>query len=148
MAEFNLIQAEADALIKMEKHRINDERNSFPFGGESLTLPLQSPDKREGFLLDIYRGAKDLAKIRYQNRARQIIILVRLEIKGPPHRNPDEEEIPCPHLHLYREGFGDKWVIPLPTDIFKNIEDLWQTLEDFMKYCNITKTPFIERGLF
>jgi hypothetical protein len=44
MADMNLTQAEADALIAMEKHRINEERSDFPMGGQSLILPLQSPD--------------------------------------------------------------------------------------------------------
>ncbi|MFW9280162.1 DUF6978 family protein [Glaesserella parasuis] len=26
--------------------------------------------------------------------------MVRLDIEGPPHRNPDGEEIICPHIHL------------------------------------------------
>ena len=42
MADINLTQAEADALIAMEKHRVNDDRSDFPMGGQSLVLPLQS----------------------------------------------------------------------------------------------------------
>jgi hypothetical protein len=33
-------------------------------------------------------------------------------------------------------------------DGFPDMNDLWRTLEDFMRYCNITEPPFIERGLF
>lgn len=36
MADINLTQAEADALIAMEKHRVNEERSDFPTGGRSL----------------------------------------------------------------------------------------------------------------
>ncbi len=56
MADIHLTQSEADALIAMEKHRLNDERHSYPTSG-SLIIPLQSSDKREQFLLDIRRGA-------------------------------------------------------------------------------------------
>ena len=52
MANINLTQAEADALIAMEKHRVTDERTDFPMGGESVVLPLQSADRRQ-FLLDL-----------------------------------------------------------------------------------------------
>ena len=38
MAEINLTQSEADALIAMEKHRANEDRNSFPMGGQSLLV--------------------------------------------------------------------------------------------------------------
>lgn len=56
MADVILTQAEADALIAMEKHRVNEDRSDFPMGGESVVLPLQSADKREQFLVDLGRG--------------------------------------------------------------------------------------------
>lgn len=148
MAEINLTQAEADALIAMEKRRTNEDRNDFPMGGESMVLPLQSPDKREQFLLDLSRGRIDLVKVKMQNRGRQVVVLVRLDLGGAPHRNPDDEEIPAPHLHVYREGYADKWAMPVPADRFRATGDLWATLEDFMRFCNITQPPHIERGLF
>lgn len=148
MADINLTQAEADALIAMEKHRADEQQHRFPTGGEALILLLHSSDKREQFLLDISRGRIDLAKIKMQNRGRQVVVLVRLDLGGAPHRNPDGEEIPCPHLHRYREGYGDKWPFPVPADRFSNIGDAWATLGDFMAYCNITRPPHIERGLF
>ena len=83
-----------------------------------------------------------------QNRARQVVVLVRLDLGGAPHRNPDDEEILAPHLHMYREGYGDKWAISVPADRFTATPDLWVTLEDFMRFCNITQPPHIERGLF
>lgn len=146
MAELNLTQAEADALIAMEKHRVNEDRSDFPMGGQSLALPLQSPAKREHFLLDLNRGRIDLLKVKMQNRARQVVVLVRLDLGGAPHRNPDDEEISAPHLHVYREGYGDKWAVP--ADRFTATTDCWATLEDFMRFCNITQPPRIERGLF
>lgn len=147
MADIHLTQAEADALIAMEKHRVNEDRHDFPVAG-SLVVPLQSPDKREQFLLDIKRGRIDLSKATYQNRGRQVIVLVRLDLGGAPHRNPDGEELPCPHLHLYREGYGDKWAIALPSEKFSKTSNLWRTLEDFMRFCSITQPPWIEPGLF
>lgn len=148
MTDTDLTQAEADALITMEKHSINRDCHDFPTGGVSLIVPLQSSDRREQFLLDLSRGRIDLLRGKYQNRARQVIVLIRLDLGGPPHRNPDDEDIPCPHLHVYREGFGHKWAMPVPVDRFPRINDLWGTLEDFMRYCNITQPPRLERGLF
>lgn len=147
MSDMNLTQSEAHMLIAMEKHRADKQRRAFPMAGQSLIAPLQSVDGREQFFLDISRGRIDLRRGKYQNRARQVIVLVRLDFGGPPHRNPDDEEIPCPHLHVYREGYGDKWAMPIPVDQFPKLDDLWATLEDFMTYCNITQPPYIERGL-
>jgi len=148
MAEINLTQEEANVLIAMEKHRANEDRSDFPMRGQSLTLPLLSADKREQFLLDLSRARIDLQKVKMQNRGRQVVVLVRLDLGGARHRNPDGEEITVPHLHLYREGFGDKWAMRLPLDRFRNAADVWMTSEDFLRFCNITQPPHVERGLF
>ena len=91
--------------------------------------------------LNFYKGT-------YQNRGRQTVILARLDFGGAPHRNPDGEEVGSFHIHLYREGYGDKWAKPIPEEHFSNPEDHWQLLLDFMRFCNITKTPLIRRMLF
>ena len=148
MGETNLSQAEADALIALEKHRANEDRHDFPTGGQKLAIPLWSQDRREQFLLDISCGRIDLSRVTYQNRARQVVVLFRLDMSGPPHRNPNDEEISCPHLHMYREGYGDKWASPVPPDKFRRLSDLADTLEDFMRHCNIITPPRVERGLF
>ncbi len=148
MADINLTQTEADALIAMEKYRINESRSHFPLGGEFVSLPLESADRREQFLLDLSRGRIDLRKVKMQARGRQVVVLVRLDLGGAPHRNPDDAEIPAPHVHLYREGYGDKWAIPLPAEHFRDPSYVWITFEDFLRYCNITRPPHVERGLF
>lgn len=83
-----------------------------------------------------------------QNRGRQVVVLVRLDLGGAPHRNPDDTEVPAPHLHIYREGYGDKWAIAVPAEHFRDTGDRWATLEDFLRYCNVTQPPRIDRGLF
>ena len=148
MVEIYLTQHEADSLIQIEKHRINEETHALPLFGGSLIVPLVSFDKRENFYLDLSKSRIDFLKGKYQTRARQVIILVRLDFGGAPHRNPDDEEISCPHLHIYREGYGDKWAIPPPSDYFLNLLDLSQTIEDFMRFCNITHPPIFNREIF
>jgi len=148
MPELNLTQAEADALIALAKHRVDTREWDYPDLGGAVSVPLVSADRREQFVLDMRRGRIDLAKGTYQNRGRQVVVLVRLDFGGAPHRNPDGEEIGSPHLHLYREGFGDKCAVPVPKDRFTHLGDAWRTLEDFMRYCNIVEPPIIQRGLF
>ncbi len=148
MSDSDLTQAEADALIAMEKHRLDDSPWIYLSVGGSLSVPLVSADRQQNFMLDMSRGRIDLSKGKYQNRGRQIVVLVRLDFGGPPHRNPDGQEIACPHLHVYREGFGDKWAQPVPRDRFPDPSDLWETLHHFMAFCNITKPPLFQRGLF
>ena len=148
MADIDITQEKADELIAMEKHRVNEKEWLFSAPGERLAIPLISADKREHFMLNVSRAQVKLTKATYQNRARQAIILMRLDIDGPPHRNPDGVEIPCPHLHIYREGHGDKWAVPAPADRYPNTLDLFSTFETFMTHCNITEPPIVQKGLF
>ncbi|MGO8693194.1 MAG: DUF6978 family protein [Rectinemataceae bacterium] len=148
MAEISLTQSEADALIALAKHRADTTVWDYPDLGGGVSIPLISADRKEQFMLDLYRGRIDLTKGKYQNRGRQVVVLVRIDFGGTAHRNPDGEEIGSPHLHVYREGFGDKWAVPAPTDRFENPSDPWRMLEDFMRYCNVVDPPAIRRGLF
>lgn len=147
MSDISVDQATADALIATPKVRVNDEVSHYPGAGGYLTLPLLSSDGRESFHLDIRRGGIDLLKGTYQNRARQVVVLVRLDFGGAPHRNPDGREVPSPHLHIYREGYGDKWAFEVPRDRFSQIQDTWQTLQDFMRFCNVIDPPNIQKGI-
>jgi len=99
-------------------------------------------------MLDITRSQITLTKATFQNRARAAIVLMRLDLDGPPHRNPDGEEIPCPHLHLYKEGSADKWAVPAQIERYSNPSDLFATCDAFMLQCNITDKANIQKGLF
>jgi hypothetical protein len=148
MADISLTQFEANALLALEKHRVDDTLHEYPGLGGAIIVPLLSTDKRESFLLDVRRSRVNLAKGTYQNRARGAIILARLDFGGPPHRNPDDEEIQCPHLHVYREGYGDKWALALPPEHFPNVDDPFALVEAFMRFVNIVEPPHISRDLF
>jgi hypothetical protein len=148
MADIEITQGEADALIATEKRFVDDNDWIFPAPGQRIALELASLDKRENFTLDVTRAQIKLTKATYQNRARQAIVLMRLDLDGPPRRNPDGAEIPCPHLHTYREGFGDKWAIAAPVDRYPSALDLFSTCEAFMRHCNITGPSKMQRGLF
>lgn len=157
-----LSQSEADTLIKVKKKKSSLQDYDFPMTSENITMPVISEDETESFLIDVNRrGVIKLTKCSYQERYHGIIILVRLDIDGPPHTNPDVDQIPleylaryngsdipCPHLHLFVENYMDKWAIPAPIDDFKNTSDLYSTLGDFFEYCNVVEPPIIQKVLF
>ena len=147
MADYDLTQPEADALIALGKHRVDDRVWDYPGLGGGVSIPLTSIDKREQFVLDLRRGRIDLAKGSYQNRGRRVVSLVRLCFGGAPHVNPDGVEVDATHLHLYREGYGDKWAFPIPGYRFTDLGDRWQTFQDFLGFCNIVQPPNVRRGL-
>src|SRR5205085_5602469 len=105
-----------------------------------------STDGKEHFLLDFWRGTIRISKFKYQTRARQTTVLARLDIDGSPHTNPDGQVMAGSHLHLYREGFEDKWAFPVPGG-FTDPSDSQQTLLDFCGFCNIQAIPSTQAGL-
>ena len=143
-----LTQNEADALIKMNKIAINDQAINLPDFGGRVEIPLQSQDKQEQFVLNYRRGSIDLSKLNHHFRGRKNVGLVRLDIDGKPHRNPDGIEIGPNHLHLYRQGYELKWAFEIPEDKFPNLKNSYNTLLDFLKYLYVKKIPKFNQGLF
>ena len=136
MADIDLTQAEADTLIAMEKHRCSEETWTFPMRW-GIDLHSDSVHRWAGAVPARHeRGRIDFSKVKMQNRGRQIVVLVRLDLGGPPH------------VHVYREGYGDKWAFPVPGDRFRDVGDVWKTLDDFFGYCNVTRPPHVKHGLF
>jgi hypothetical protein len=151
MVDILLTQAEGDALLALEKKSAaNDSYIDLPDSGSSRSIEINfvSLDGREEFVLNYTRHSINISKRNHHFRGRKVIGLARLDLDGPPHRNPDDQEIGSRHLHLYREGYGLKWAFEVPTDKFTNLDDPLQTLEDFMYFCNIVQFPRINKGLF
>lgn len=140
-------QAHVDSLLRIEKHRVDQTAHDFPYPGTRIVLALKSADGEEHFLLDLNRGRANQAKMTYQTRYRQTIVLARLDFAGSPHQNPDGKIIPCPHLHVYRAGFGDKWAEPISVASFPNSTNLYQSAMDFMTFCNVTVRPIFTNRL-
>jgi hypothetical protein len=152
-----LTQAEADQLLTMPKAFIDARPIEL-----TLTMPMDqdreliSADRREGFILTIERGRRKRTRLKYQTRARKIIVLARLDLDGAPHRNPDDasyrpgEWLHGTHLHLYREGFEDRVAFEL-ADVedrpFRNTQDAVKSLEDFLRFCGVASRPPIQLGI-
>lgn len=146
--ESALSQNDADALIILDKKAVDDTRWSLPAGGAFTDIPLVSVDEREKFRLGVRHGNIELTKFTFTNLVRENIMLVRLDLNGPGHTNPDGEKLPCPHLHIYRVDYGDKWACVPPVDILNNLGNVYDTLDSFMRFCHVIRFPIIERELF
>lgn len=148
MGDINIDQAEADALLALEKVAADSKSYTVLSPGARTSIPLLSADKRERFHMDTSRSALLLSKVKLQSRARTAVVLARLDLDGAPHQNPDGQIVQCPHLHLYREGYADKWAEAPPPEHFAHLHDLWETLQDFMAFTNVSEPPSIVRGIF
>lgn len=156
-----ITQDEADYFFSMEKFPEEQKEYQFPSQGDKLIIPFTSADKHEGFLFDIYRGAIKISKLTYQNRVRKAYILRRLDLDSSAHLNPEVENVPLPllepyngkeiatpHLHIYVEGFGEKWAVP--ADLYLSIagKDSYEIMEEFFQYCNVKTMPRILKTIF
>lgn len=64
------------------------------------------------------------------------------------HTNPDGETFDGPHIHLFREGFDDKFAFPV-SEIGVDLADGMDiVLKRLLAYCYVTTIPVIEVGLF
>ena len=150
-------QLEADNLLQMPKVFVEPDPIEF-----SLMEPmdydreLRSVDRQEGFLLTVERGNRNRLRLKYQTRARRVIVLARLELNGPRHKNPPGCSykpglwISGTHLHLYREGFDDKVAYELdeaPNWTAGRITDGIVALEQFMRFCSVDQWPQIQTSI-
>ena len=105
-----LDQETVDRLLAIPKQLACVATIPFPPMGSSLVLDATDLEEKEQFKIDAQRrGRKKVTKCTYQMRHSQIEILLRVDIDGPPHDNPDGETVLCPHIHIYREGCADRW---------------------------------------
>lgn len=155
-----LPQAEADRLLQMPKEFVDQDPIEFhlnaPMNTERL---LRSIDRREEFILDMDRGNRKRIQLKFQTRARKVIILARLELSAAPHKNPPispykpGEELSGNHLHIYCEGFEDRIAYELSDVPDLGISQVFpdnpgvEYLERFMKFCRIQTWPSIQTVL-
>ncbi|KPV43182.1 DUF6978 family protein [Alicyclobacillus ferrooxydans] len=147
-----LSQNDADELLSMIKKIRETSPINFPKLGKSVQMEATSANETVKFVFDVNRkGTLKVTKVTYQTRYQKSVILLRLDIDGPEHLNPDGTIIPCPHIHVYREGFDDSWAFPLDKEIKTDASDLLQVLSDFLDYNKVVDRPpilYTGGGLF
>lgn len=140
-----LSQADADTLLAMLKKIQDDREITFPPLGQALSIDVIDNDDNEKFIIDVNRRGKrmQISKATMNTRYQKSIILLRMDIGGPDHTNPDLTIVPCPHIHIYKEGYDDGWAYPLHMEINTVTSDLVQALIDFLEYNHIVNRPTI-----
>ena len=136
-----LTNLEARRLLDAVKALVSNKPIVFPSLQSYVTLEAASSQTNDKFQIDILRKTLNVKKCTYQTRYKKFINLLRIDIEGPPHTNPDGTEIPCPHIHIYKEGYDDKWAYSLKSEMNTNSNDLVQVLIDFLEYNNIHNPP-------
>jgi hypothetical protein len=149
----------ANLLFSLEK-QTKDNSIELPNPNEIVSIELQSVDEHyqsELFSLDINRKYISLSKKTLQKRVQQNIVLRRLDFNAG-HRNPTIVSVPQninknlvelmqkyenvkfskeSHIHIYIEGYGEKWAFPLSEFDIVHSDNLIEQTKEFCKYCNI-----------
>lgn len=138
---------EAQQLIQVIKKLMKSGIYMLPKQGERDTLELRSIfSENDIFRVDINRAGRiNKKKYTLQLRYGKDQGLIRIDMGGPPHDNPDGSRVQCPHIHLQQTDTGawDAWAFDLPA-VFGNLEDRLKTLIDFLNYCNVNNISNIE----
>lgn len=146
MGDTELTQALFEDLHAMQKKYCGECLN-YPSAGEKLNFEVKSIDDSESFIIDVSVSRMTLNKVTHQERYRKTIPLVRIDINGPQHINPDGKRVSGNHIHLYREGYGDAFAIELPDNFDKSSN--YKALMSFLRYCNVLEpSKIVTRGLF
>lgn len=102
------------------------------------------------FIIDINRqGRRDYLTLQMRHGIKKNKVLVRLDLTGPSHTNPRGDyplagkKIPCPHMHIAKEGYDDRIAYPLDHEYVKmffdkdELNDLVKITKNFLNYINI-----------
>jgi hypothetical protein len=143
-----ITQSEYDFLMRQIKV-FDDLTSSVQLGPAPIqwTRQVNSLTNKESFFLDFYRGSFELSKYTVNKRYRQTIILLRYD-NGGRHTNPDGVLIEGKHVHLYREGYNDKFAFPVSEMGVRDDDGMETVFNKIMQFCNIQKFPPIEVPMF
>ena len=142
-----LIQEEADRYIEEQKAFPNPIRIKAGYGSDSA-YKLVGKISGEEFIFDVWRKSVRISKTTLQNRVMSVHTLVRLDLDAAPHTNPDGEKISEAHIHIYKEGYNDRWAYRLSDYGDFDTSSTRQLIYDFCAYCNMDTTNIsIQEGL-
>ncbi|WP_298014080.1 DUF6978 family protein [uncultured Megasphaera sp.] len=137
-----LTQREADTLREIEKAFINPASVRLPERQEKQIYNLwyrRNDRRKDDMAISAFRGKKNPRKVSFRLLYAQGIMLARIDTQDiTSHTNPDGTRIEPlePHIHIYKEGYGDKFAYPLPTE-FNHTDDIIGLFMDFLAYSNV-----------
>ncbi|MEK7263256.1 MAG: hypothetical protein AAB071_01950 [Bacteroidota bacterium] len=143
-----ITQTEFDFLMSQDKS-FDDMTSPLLLGPAPIqwTRQISATMTKEIFLLDFYRGSFEFSKYTVNKRYRQTIILLRYD-NGGRHTNPDGISFEEAHVHLYREGYNDKFAFPVSEIGVSNTDSMETVFTRIMHFCNIIKFPSLEISMF
>jgi hypothetical protein len=146
----SLSDIEFQRLLDLQKRFDNLKRIVLPVAGKSVRFDIVCEEPDAQFILDFDRSGRIELKHKTQLRYHTAVVLVRIDINAPPHMNPDDQLIGRNHIHLYREGYDDKWAYDISSVIPRYHDGVTVTeiFQLFCAYCRIELTGTEIQGVF
>ena len=145
MADMTL--AEAQELIQVLKKILQEGTLNFPSSGNTAKFDLCSVFSEKDLFAVLVNHSNKIRKDKYTLLLRygKDKGLLRIDVGGPDHVNPDGTIIPCPHIHFQQKDVGkwDAWAEDIPA-VFGNVEDMLETFKTFLQYCHVHNIASIE----
>jgi len=144
-----LTQDEADTLKAIEKYLLDPHSVRMPTPQTTNIYQLKYTMEgraMQNMKVSAYRGKKNPSKVSYRLMYDDYFILIRIDTKdNTPHRNPDGTVISPlqPHIHIYREGYHDKFAYPLPNG-FSDANNIMGLFLEFLSYSTILNTDKVK----
>ena len=107
MGQGTITDDEARKMLEMLKSLFEDELN-FPLPGKKLEFEAVGENKRDLFVVSIFRGKIQSAKVNIGARIKvNGVMLLELHLNPTNvHQNPDGRKITGSHWHIYTEEYG------------------------------------------
>ena len=142
-----MTHAEAQGLIQVLKRLLQSGIIALPQMGRSVKVDLCSVfSEKDRFTVILNRSSR----IRKDKYTLLLLYgkdkgLLRIDVGGPAHTNPDGTVIPCPHIHVQQKDAGswDAWAVEIPA-VFGHVEDRIDTFRTFLQYCHVNHIASIE----
>lgn len=133
-----MTQEQSQELIQVMKKLLLTGTYYLPPTGQVNFIPLQSlQTPKDRFTVYVNRKStiipgKYSILLHYPQEG-----LLRIDVNGPVHKNPDGTIVFCPHIHMRTKDTGkwDVWAYDIPA-VFGNTNDCINTVKDFLQYCH------------
>lgn len=125
-------------------HTINlNCKNGYKFKEE-----LSSNNGKNTYNLYLSYGKMNVEKISINTVHKQSNkVLVRLDLGNQRHVNPDGTVITSDHIHIYKDGYDEKFAYTLDSDEFKNLfpnpKDRCSLLKAYLEFIKVISVPQI-----
>lgn len=145
MGQGTITDDEARKMLEMLKSLFKDELN-FPLPGKKLEFEAVGENKRDLFVVSIFRGKIQSAKVNIGARIKvNGVMLLELHLNPTNvHQNPDGRKITGSHWHIYTEEYGRS--MAYEAEDIKSDNSVENTLA-FLKRFNVVKMPTISYQL-